>query len=157
MLCYAILGKLLRGMLCHVNVIPLNPTNKFGGKPTSKAGVLRFIEILAEYGVTATPRTRRGIDIDAGCGQLKADLLRKKKMMVEMSTGSPSSDNDGGIDGGDDDDGGGNVLSKVGRRNSEQDNVGNRDRSSESVIALTSGSSKDQRLKDIEVLLKSMD
>ena len=157
MLCYAILGKLLRGMLCHVNVIPLNPTNKFGGKPTSKAGVLRFIEILAEYGVTATPRTRRGIDIDAGGGQLKADLLRRKKMMVEMSTGSPSSDNDGGIDGGDDDDGGGNVLSKVGRRNSEQDNVGNRDRSSESVIALTSGSSKDQRLKDIEVLLKSMD
>ena len=98
-------------MLCHVNVIPLNPTNKFGGKPTPKAGVLRFIEILAEYGVTATPRTRRGIDIDAGCGQLKADLLRKKKMMVEMSTSSPSNDSDGG----DDDSGGGNVLLKEGK------------------------------------------
>lgn len=145
-------------MLCHVNVIPLNPTNKFGGKPTSKAGVLRFIEILAEYGVTATPRTRRGIDIDAGCGQLKADLLRKKKMMVEMSTVSPSNDSDdGGMDGGDDDGGGGNVLLKEGKRNGKQDNDGNRDRSSGSVVALSSSSSKDQRVKDIEVLLKSMD
>lgn len=144
-------------MLCHVNVIPLNPTNKFGGKPTSKAGVLRFIEILSEYGVTATPRTRRGIDIDAGCGQLKADLLRKKKMMVEMSTGSPSNDCDGGIDGGDNDGGGGNVLFKEGKRNGKQDNDVNRDGSSGSVVALSSSSSKDQRVKDIEVLLKSMD
>lgn len=137
-----------------MNVIPLNPTNKFGGKPTSKAGVLRFIEILAEYGVTATPRTRRGIDIDAGCGQLKADLLRKKKMMVEMSTSSPSNDSDGGDD---DDSGGGNVLLKEGERNDKQDNDVNRDGSSGSVVALSSSSSKDQRVKDIEVLLKSMD
>jgi len=144
-------------MLCHVNVIPLNPTNKFGGKPTSKAGVLRFIEILAEYGVTATPRTRRGIDIDAGCGQLKADLLRKKKMIVEMSTSSPSNDSDGGIDGGDDDSGGGNVLLKEGKRNDKHDNDINRDGSSGSVVTLSSSSSKDQRVKDIEVLLKSMD
>jgi len=144
-------------MLCHVNVIPLNPTNKFGGKPTSKAGVLRFIEILAEYGVTATPRTRRGIDIDAGCGQLKADLLRKKKLMVEMSTSSPSNDSDGGIDGGDDDSGDGNVLLKERKRNDKQDNDVNRDGSSGSVVALSSSSSKDQRVKDIEVLLKSMD
>jgi len=143
-------------MLCHVNVIPLNPTNKFGGKPTSKAGVLRFIEILAEYGVTATPRTRRGIDIDAGCGQLKADLLRKKKMMVEMSTSSPSNDSDGGIDGGDVS-GDGNVLLKEGKRNGKQENDVNRDGSSGSVVALSSSSSKDQRVKDIEVLLKSMD
>ena len=32
------LGRLLKGMLCHVNVIPLNPTTKFDGKPTSKVG-----------------------------------------------------------------------------------------------------------------------
>eukprot|EP01032_Pedospumella_encystans_P019986 gene19986-22716_t len=73
------LGRLLKGMLCHVNVIPLNPTTEFGGKPTPKEGVNRFIDILAEYGITATPRTRRGIDINAGCGQLKSELLRKKK------------------------------------------------------------------------------
>jgi 23S rRNA (adenine2503-C2)-methyltransferase len=37
------LGKLLKGMLCHVNVIPLNPTEKFGGKPTSKVLLLSDI------------------------------------------------------------------------------------------------------------------
>jgi len=73
------LGRLLKGMLCHVNVIPLNPTAQFGGRPTSKEGVEKFIAILASYGVTATPRTRRGIDIDAGCGQLKADLLKQQR------------------------------------------------------------------------------
>ena len=39
----------------------------------------KFINILADYGITATPRTRRGIDINAGCGQLKSELLRKTK------------------------------------------------------------------------------
>ena len=54
------LGNLLRGLHCHVNVIPLNPTALYGGKPTPKAGVDEFIRVLGEYGVTATPRTRRG-------------------------------------------------------------------------------------------------
>lgn len=72
------LGRLLKGMLCHVNVIPLNPTAGFGGRPTSKAGVDEFIRILGTYGITATPRTRRGIDIDAGCGQLSTELMRTK-------------------------------------------------------------------------------
>ena len=72
-------GKLLKGMLCHVNVIPLNPTAGFWGKPTQKKDVDRFIDILAKYGVTCTCRVRRGIDIDAGCGQLKADLIERKK------------------------------------------------------------------------------
>ncbi len=73
------LGRLLKGLLCHVNVIPLNPTDGFDGRPTSKAGVDKFCKILAGYGITATPRTRRGIDIDAGCGQLKAELVEKAK------------------------------------------------------------------------------
>ena len=71
------LGKLLSGLLCHVNVIPLNPTSGFGGKPTPKAGVDEFCRILGTYGISATPRTRRGIDIDAGCGQLKQELLKR--------------------------------------------------------------------------------
>lgn len=71
------LGNLLKGLLCHVNVIPLNPTGGFEGRPTTKAGVDTFCSILGEYGITATPRTRRGIDIDAGCGQLKAELVEK--------------------------------------------------------------------------------
>lgn len=74
------LGKLLRGMLCHVNVIPLNPTKGFGGKASSKASVQKFVDCLNnDFGVPTTIRVRRGIDIDAGCGQLTATLLRKQK------------------------------------------------------------------------------
>lgn len=79
------LGKLLKGLLCHVNVIPLNPTKGFSGRPTDRSGVLNFIDILKTYGVTATPRMKRGVDIDAGCGQLKSDLLRKQKAVNETN------------------------------------------------------------------------
>jgi len=72
------LGKLLKGLICHVNLIPLNPTPGFDGGPTAEPRTLAFIAALAEYGVTATVRVRRGIDIDAGCGQLKAKVIRLK-------------------------------------------------------------------------------
>ena len=65
------LVELLRGMLGHVNLIPLNPTAGYGGVPSSPERVARFQEILTEYGVTSTVRVRRGIDIQAGCGQLR--------------------------------------------------------------------------------------
>ena len=79
------LGRLLQGLLCHVNVIPLNPTAGFGGKPTPKAGVDEFCRVLGTYGIAATPRTRRGIDIDAGCGQLKQELLRRTRPAASAS------------------------------------------------------------------------
>jgi 23S rRNA (adenine2503-C2)-methyltransferase len=69
------LGKLLKGLLCHVNLIPLNPTDGYRHGPSSAERVENFIAILAEYGVSATVRVRRGIDIDAGCGQLKASVI----------------------------------------------------------------------------------
>ncbi len=69
------LGALLKGMLCHVNVIPLNPTAGYGGTPSETAAVDEFIAILDSYGVSATARVRRGIDIDAGCGQLTTQFL----------------------------------------------------------------------------------
>lgn len=69
------LGDLLRGLLCHVNIIPLNPTGGYGGGPSAFTALDTFIAILAEYGVSATVRVRRGIDIDAGCGQLKASVI----------------------------------------------------------------------------------
>lgn len=59
----------------HVNLIPLNPTKGFGGSPTQRQSMGRFIQILARFGVTATPRVRRGLDIDAGCGQLAERAL----------------------------------------------------------------------------------
>ena len=66
------LGRLLRGLHCHVNLIPLNPTGGYAGGPSDEAAVGQFVEVLGQHGVPATVRVRRGIDIDAGCGQLKS-------------------------------------------------------------------------------------
>ena len=67
--------KLRRDMV-HVNVIPLNPTGGFTGSASGRQRVNEFMRILNEdFGVACTPRVRRGIDIDAGCGQLKSKAL----------------------------------------------------------------------------------
>lgn len=64
-------GRLLHDIDCTLNVIPLNPTNGYTGAPSNRAAVERFRDILHnEYGIRCTIRQRRGIDIDAGCGQL---------------------------------------------------------------------------------------
>lgn len=66
----------VRRDMIHVNVIPLNPTGKYRGLPSNKDAVDDFCETLrSEFNVNCTPRVRRGIDIDAGCGQLTAKLL----------------------------------------------------------------------------------
>lgn len=69
------LGNLLRGLNCHVNIIPLNPTRAYAGKAADIGTIEAFIAILKQYGVGATIRVRRGIDIDAGCGQLKSKVI----------------------------------------------------------------------------------
>lgn len=73
------LGTLLRGLLCHVNLIPLNPTSGYGGAPSDPERVDAFRATLARYGVSSTVRVRRGIDIQAGCGQLKTEVLRRER------------------------------------------------------------------------------
>lgn len=64
------LASLIQGMLCHVNIIPLNPTEKFAGKSTTRERASAFQAILSNHGIPCTIRLRRGIDIQAGCGQL---------------------------------------------------------------------------------------
>jgi 23S rRNA (adenine2503-C2)-methyltransferase len=63
-------GQLLTGLDAHLNLIPLNPTQGYDGQPTRKTAVRQFQAILADYSLPSTVRQRRGIDIDAGCGQL---------------------------------------------------------------------------------------
>jgi 23S rRNA (adenine2503-C2)-methyltransferase len=70
------LTHLLAGLTCHVNLIPLNPTQGYVGEPTSAAAARAFAEILDQAGIPATLRQRRGIEIQAGCGQLAAPLSR---------------------------------------------------------------------------------
>jgi 23S rRNA (adenine2503-C2)-methyltransferase len=64
------LGRLIKGLLCHVNVIPLNPTRKYTGKATTHQRAEAFRAELEKIGIPCTIRIRRGIDIQAGCGQL---------------------------------------------------------------------------------------
>lgn len=69
------LAKLLEGIESHVNIIPLNPTNGYDG--SSSKGGEEFQRVLREAGIPCTFRQRRGIDVAAGCGMLKAEKLRK--------------------------------------------------------------------------------
>lgn len=64
------LAALIKGMLCHVNIIPLNPTDNFSGKTTTHERAVAFRSVLETKGIPCTIRLRRGIDIHAGCGQL---------------------------------------------------------------------------------------
>ena len=64
------LAGLLKGMLCHVNLIALNPSKAYPLQGSSKEKVQAFADALAERGIPVTVRLRRGIEIQAGCGQL---------------------------------------------------------------------------------------
>lgn len=65
------LGELLGGLDAHINLIPLNPTTGYQGRPSVRAATKKFQVILSQYGLPSTVRQRRGIDIAAGCGQLR--------------------------------------------------------------------------------------
>jgi len=67
------LAELLKGIDAHINLIPLNPTSGFDGKTSANTAGVKFQRILRDAGFPCTFRQRRGIDVAAGCGQLKAD------------------------------------------------------------------------------------
>jgi 23S rRNA (adenine2503-C2)-methyltransferase len=60
------------GMLVHINLIPLNPTVGYAGQPSSAERIEAFTAILERRHIPFTLRLRRGGDIQAGCGQLRA-------------------------------------------------------------------------------------
>ena len=65
------LVKLLKGMLCHVNLIPINKIENGKYTKSSNENIIRFRDYLNEKGITATIRRELGSDIDAACGQLR--------------------------------------------------------------------------------------
>ncbi len=65
-----LLAEQLKGMLCHLNLIPLNPTQGFGGRASEGDRIGRFQNILNGYGIPNSVRARKGLDINAACGQL---------------------------------------------------------------------------------------
>jgi len=73
--CAAQLGRLLSGMLCHVNLIPANPVPERGIRPPAKRQVELFKNTLEAAGVATTIRRGLGADIDAACGQLRRRIM----------------------------------------------------------------------------------
>ena len=63
-------AELVQGMLCIVNLITLNPSKDYPTSGSSRERVEAFRQILVDNGVQVTVRLRRGIEINAGCGQL---------------------------------------------------------------------------------------
>jgi len=69
------LAARLRGMLCHVNLIPLNPVEERGLKGVSREHAYEFCEWLNKEHISATVRREMGTDIDGACGQLRRRVL----------------------------------------------------------------------------------
>lgn len=77
------LVELLQGIDAHVNLIPLNPTGGFAGKESETGH--EFQKILIAGGFPCTFRQRRGIDVAAGCGMLKADKRPKSASVYDVA------------------------------------------------------------------------
>lgn len=69
--CARELGRRLKGMLCHVNLIPVNAVKERDYKKSSDNRIAEFISVLEMYGINVTVRRTLGSDINASCGQLR--------------------------------------------------------------------------------------
>jgi 23S rRNA (adenine2503-C2)-methyltransferase len=69
------LAKLLKGMLCHVNLIPVNSVQGNGYKKSSRIQIDNFKNIMESRGIETTVRRELGSDINAACGQLRKNRL----------------------------------------------------------------------------------
>jgi len=70
------LTRRLRDFPCTVNVIPFNPVAELGLRPPAQQDVREFVDVLRRRGINATLRRRRGVEIEAACGQLRASRNR---------------------------------------------------------------------------------
>jgi len=73
------LSKILKGMLCHVNLIPINEINESELKKSNMDDINKFKEVLIKHGIETTIRREMGLDINAACGQLRRSYLEKKE------------------------------------------------------------------------------
>ena len=75
--CAIELADRLKGILCHVNLIPVNNVRETSYVKSTVERQKKFIDILASRGITATVRRTLGSDINASCGQLRASAKKK--------------------------------------------------------------------------------
>jgi len=74
------LSRTLKGILCHVNLIPINEIEESSLKKSNTEDVDKFKEILIKNGIETTIRREMGLDINAACGQLRRSYLEKKEL-----------------------------------------------------------------------------
>lgn len=73
------LVKLLKGMLCHVNLIPINKIENGRYTKSTNENIIKFRDYLNDNGIVATIRRELGSDIDAACGQLRRKNLKNQE------------------------------------------------------------------------------
>ena len=73
------LVKLLKGMLCHVNLIPINKIENGSYTKSTNENIIKFRDYLNDNGIVATIRRELGSDIDAACGQLRRKNLKNQE------------------------------------------------------------------------------
>ena len=73
------LAKLLRGLHCHVNLIPVNPIKERDFVQSDKKVIEKFQNKLEKYQINVTIRREMGRDIDGACGQLRKRYISKKE------------------------------------------------------------------------------
>ena len=72
------LVKLLKGLICHVNLIPINKIDNGKYTKSTNDNIIKFRDYLNDNGIVATIRRELGSDIDAACGQLRRAELKKE-------------------------------------------------------------------------------
>ncbi|MDR3598220.1 23S rRNA (adenine(2503)-C(2))-methyltransferase RlmN [Clostridium sp.] len=78
------LGNLLKGMLCHVNLIPVNEIKENTFKRSSQKSIDDFSEMLKNHGIEVTIRREMGSDINAACGQLRRSYIKTQEIEGRM-------------------------------------------------------------------------
>ena len=73
------LVKLLKGMLCHVNLIPINKIENGKYTKSTNENIIKFRDYLNDNGIVATIRRELGSDIDAACGQLRRKNIKEQQ------------------------------------------------------------------------------
>lgn len=78
------LAALIRGLNCHVNLIPVNPVKERAYVQSERQAVENFAALLAKKGINATVRREMGRDIDGACGQLRRRFLENGSKQKEL-------------------------------------------------------------------------
>ena len=82
-------AKLLTGLLCHVNLIPYNATPNSASRRSPEDRIRRFRDVLEAAGIPVTVRKSMGTDIEAGCGQLRARVLKGSRTSGRSRPATP--------------------------------------------------------------------